>query len=88
MLEPMTRSSITLEEVRKHMDGIKDRMPRAREVHLALRLPRAADDIMEDTEEHMGANEVDGVQAIYAPPSAVVPIRKPSKMMSGLVKAN
>jgi hypothetical protein len=88
LLEPLARVVAPLEEVRKHMDGIMDRMPRAREVHLALRLPRAADDIMEDTEEHMGANEVDGVQAIYAPPSAVVPIRKPSKMMSGLVKAN
>jgi len=88
LLEPLARVVAPLEEVRKYMDDIMDRMPRAREVHLALRLPRAADDIMGDDEEHLEANGVEGIQAIYAPPNAVVPIRKPSKMMTGLVKAS
>lgn len=88
LLEPLARVVAPLEEVRKHMDDIMDRMPRAREVHLALRLPRAADEIIEDDEERLEDNGVDTIQATYAPPSAIVPIRKPSKIMTGLVKAN
>lgn len=88
LLEPLARVVAPLEEVRKHMDDIMDRMSRAKEVHLALRLPRAPDDIMEDDIEQLGANGDDGIQAIYAPPSAVVPIRRPSRLIPGLVKAS
>ena len=88
LLEPLARVVAPLEEVRKHMDGIMDRMQRARDVHLALRLPRAADDVIGEEEELLEANGAHSIQATYPPPSAIVPIRKPSSMSAGLVKAD
>lgn len=79
LLEPLARVVAPLEEVRKHLNDIMDKLPRARDVHLALHLPRAADDTMEDIEEQLDVNGAGGIQAIYAPPNSVVPILKPSK---------
>ena len=83
LLEPLARVVVPLEEVRKHMDDIMDKMPRARDVHLALRLPRAADDSMEDEDELVDVNGSDSIRAVYTPPSAVVPIRKHAKLTTG-----
>ncbi len=80
LLEPLARVVAPLEEVRKHMNEIMDKMSRAKDVYLPLRLPRAPDDIIEDEEnDTMESGGVDGIQAIYAPPSAVVPLQKHSK---------
>lgn len=79
ILEPLARVVAPLDEVRRYMDDVMDNMARAKNVHLVLQLPRAPDDIMGYEEEDVGASGVDGIKAIYAPPSAVVPLRKESK---------
>ena len=86
LLEPLARVVAPLDEVRRHMDKIMDTMTRAREVHLALRLPRAPDDVMEDEEEDVDRSRGDVIQAVYGPPSALVPLQRQSTTKTPLVK--
>ncbi len=88
ILEPLARVVAPLDEVRRYMDDVMDNMARAKNVHLVLQLPRAPDDIMGYEEEDVGASGVDGIKAIYAPPSAVVPLRKESKTKMVGLNAN
>ncbi|KAI9879708.1 MAG: hypothetical protein M1830_007493 [Pleopsidium flavum] len=76
ILEPLVRVVAPLDEVRRYMDEIMDTTGRAKSVHLVLQLPRAPDDIMADEEEDVEGIIVDRLKAIYAPPSAIVPLRK------------
>lgn len=79
ILEPLARVVAPIDEVRRYMDDIMDKMTRARHVHLALQLPRASDDLVGNNEAELEQNGVDDLKAVYTAPSALVPLKKQSK---------
>lgn len=80
-LEPLNRVVASQHEVRRHMDDIMDKMTRADNVYLAMRLPRDPDDV---TEVEPGTRENPDVEnafisSVYAPPGSVQTRPKPQK---------
>ena len=80
-LEPLSRIVAPPDEVRKHMDGIFDKMLPAEQVHLATRLPREED--YESDEGNVEEKEVEkddpvvktvAVKSLYEAPNSLVPI--------------
>ena len=74
ILEPLARIVAPLDEVRRYMDSVFDKMSRADTCFLATRLPRAPDSAEVEKQESSNQQETKLIKPVYSPPNALAPL--------------
>ena len=76
LLEPLARVVASPDEVRRYMESVFDKMEKAADVYLPLRLPRAKEDVGFEGEKEVAAQEGEptSVKAFYDPPGSMMPL--------------
>ena len=73
LLEPLARVVASPDEVRKYMDSIFDKMNRADEVYLPMRLPRAKEEGQVESKDAVVQTDISLVKPFYEPPNSMMP---------------
>ena len=76
LLEPLARVVASPDEVRKYMESVFDKMERAQDVYLPLRLPRAKEDVRIEGGNGPMVQEKEPAlaRAFFEPPSSMMPL--------------
>ena len=74
LLEPLARVVASPDEVKKYMDSIFDKMNRADEVYLPMRLPRAKEESGVETKDVAVQVGTPLVKALYEAPNSMMPL--------------